>query len=68
MRPRVFPAEDERWPVLALRAGRDASMRPRVFPAEDPAGRTREDGMMQASMRPRVFPAEDYRANQDSSV
>ena len=36
MRPRVFPAEDERE-QLHLRVRPDtASMRPRVFPAEDP--------------------------------
>ena len=60
MRPRVFPAEDERAEQREDEAD-PASMRPRVFPAEDPPQRTscscfRRD----ASMRPRVFPAEDY--------
>ena len=35
MRPRVFPAEDQRTAVKA-RGTVVASMRPRVFPAEDP--------------------------------
>ena len=34
MRPRVFPAEDERR-LKAEIAAIEASMRPRVFPAED---------------------------------
>ena len=34
MRPRVFPAEDDRH-VLRVGDGQPASMRPRVFPAED---------------------------------
>ena len=34
MRPRVFPAEDERL-LAEIDAGNVASMRPRVFPAED---------------------------------
>ena len=40
MRPRVFPAEDERLP-LSLDHYFTASMRPRVFPAEDAHGAAR---------------------------
>ena len=45
MRPRVFPAEDRRHPIL--RRTRDpASMRPRVFPAEDrPLGLVARDAV-----------------------
>ena len=58
MRPRVFPAEDER---LAEQNGLGsyASMRPRVFPAEDTLDKSTLESGNVASMRPRVFPAED---------
>ena len=59
MRPRVFPAEDDRFRVDDRLPARRASMRPRVFPAEDSGGRPSGDDPQPASMRPRVFPAED---------
>ena len=58
MRPRVFPAEDERLAILHLGLV-GASMRPRVFPAEDVTGDVAGVEGRHASMRPRVFPAED---------
>ena len=60
MRPRVFPAEDERGQVVE-RPPAAASMRPRVFPAEDGQSWRQTRGDQVASMRPRVFPAEDAR-------
>ena len=58
MRPRVFPAEDDRA-VERDPPRHRASMRPRVFPAEDSRSRSPPRRRTRASMRPRVFPAED---------
>ena len=59
MRPRVFPAEDNRERSRTTSKPYGASMRPRVFPAEDRIVYRRPARSCAASMRPRVFPAED---------